>query len=205
MFSAKLRANIGSSEDALCSARSTDAIKLSIRVPVNVIFSVPIFSSRTRPCSVFLGRSAKTPPQSFFKIFTRHALLSPHREPGSFSGANQTCANQTRTNSNSFGGAHLGAARPRIAINLVFRCHHRFLREQTKVLVLRALTHCILDDPVFERMKADHHQPSARFQHPGRRLQQCFQIVQFPVYEDSESLKSSGRRMNPNPLVFPVH
>ena len=49
-------------------------------------------------------------------------------------------------------------------------------------------------------MKADHHQPSARLQHSGRRLQQCFQIVQFTVYEDSESLKGSRRRMNP--LMF---
>src|SRR5271169_484209 len=42
----------------------------------------------------FLGRSEKTPPQSFLKlseIFTRRALLSPHREPGSFSEATQTC------------------------------------------------------------------------------------------------------------------
>ena len=38
-----LCANIGSSEDALCSARSTDAIRLSIRVPVNIIFNVPVF------------------------------------------------------------------------------------------------------------------------------------------------------------------
>jgi hypothetical protein len=66
-FSAKPWANIGSSEDPLCSARSTVAIKLSISVPVNVIFNIPIFSSRTRPCSVFLGRSRKTPPQSFFQ------------------------------------------------------------------------------------------------------------------------------------------
>src|SRR6266446_684211 len=67
MFSAKPCANIGSSEDALRSARSTVAIRFSTRLPVNVIFNVPIFSSRTRPCSVFLGRSGKTPPQSFFK------------------------------------------------------------------------------------------------------------------------------------------
>src|SRR6202140_5871433 len=43
MSSAKFCANIGSSEDALCSARSTVAIKLSIRLPVNVITSVPFF------------------------------------------------------------------------------------------------------------------------------------------------------------------
>src|SRR5258708_18646730 len=30
-------------------------------------FDVSTFSSRTRPCSVLLGRSGKTPPQSFFK------------------------------------------------------------------------------------------------------------------------------------------
>src|SRR6266545_3869552 len=49
-------------------------------------------------------------------------------------------------------------------------------------------------------MKADDYQPPARLQHCGCCVQQCFQIVQFMVYEDSESLKGSGRRMNP--LMF---
>jgi hypothetical protein len=80
--------NIGSSEDALRSARSTVAIKLSIRVPVNVISNIPVFLPGPGLVLFLLGRSGKTPPQSFFKIFTRHALPSPHREPGSFSGAN---------------------------------------------------------------------------------------------------------------------
>src|ERR1700675_3717096 len=43
MFCAKPCANIGSSKDDLCSARSTVAIKLSIRLPVNVISTVPFF------------------------------------------------------------------------------------------------------------------------------------------------------------------
>src|SRR6266849_10738548 len=67
MFSAKLCANIGSSEDALRSARSTVAIRFSIRLPVNVIFSVPIFFFPDAALFCFLGRSGKTPPQSFCK------------------------------------------------------------------------------------------------------------------------------------------
>src|ERR1700675_3750889 len=43
MFCAKSCANIGSSEDDLCSARSTVAIRFSIRLPVNVISNVPFF------------------------------------------------------------------------------------------------------------------------------------------------------------------
>ena len=50
-----------------------------------------IFSSPDPALFLFrFGRSGETPPQSLCcKIFTRHALPSPHREPGSFSGANQ--------------------------------------------------------------------------------------------------------------------
>src|SRR5271157_5526530 len=59
-----------------------------------------LFLFQTRPYFVLLGRSGKTPPQSCglslrdlgrpAKIFTRHAIRSPHREPGSFSGQTQT-------------------------------------------------------------------------------------------------------------------
>src|SRR5437870_13188738 len=48
-----------------------------------------------------------------------------------------------------------------------------------------------------QRVKADNHQPSTRFQHLRGNFQQRPQIVQFAVYEDSESLKGPGRRMNP--------
>src|SRR5580658_169992 len=75
---------------ALCSARSTVAIRFSIRVPVNVISIFPFFFSERGLVFFLLGCSGKTPPQIFFKIFTRHALPSPHREPGSFSEATQT-------------------------------------------------------------------------------------------------------------------
>src|ERR1017187_636614 len=103
----------------------------------------------------------------------------------------------------SFGRPHLGAARPRIAIYLFPARRHRLLGQQPVAALLRTLAKRILDDSVFERMKANHHQPSARLQHSGRRLQQCFQIVQFTVYEYSESLKGLRRRMNP--LMFPIH
>jgi len=54
----------------------------------------------------------------------------------------------------------------------------------------------IFHDAVFQRMKTDHHHASSRLQHPGRRRKQRLQIVQFAVYEDSKSLKSSRRGMN---------
>src|SRR6202140_5690251 len=67
MFCAKSCANIGSSNDDLCSARSTVAIKLSIRLPVNVISNIPVFLPGCGLVLFFLGRSGKTPPQSFLK------------------------------------------------------------------------------------------------------------------------------------------
>src|ERR1022692_3924542 len=151
------------------------------------------------------------------KLFTRHALPSPHREPGSFSEPTQTLSAARRVPHSfahfanewalsglySFGRPHLAAARPRIAIYLFPARRHRLLGQQPVAALLRTLAKRILDDSVFERMKADHHQPSARLQHSGRRLQQCLQIVQFTVYEYSESLKGSRRRMNP--LMFPIH
>src|SRR6204780_4454341 len=50
-------------------------------------------------------------------------------------------------------------------------------------------------------MKTDHHHASTWLQNPRGPMQQRPQIVQFAVYEDSKSLKSSGRRMN-SPLVI---
>jgi hypothetical protein len=49
-----------------------------------------------------------------------------------------------------------------------------FFVSTRKSIVLRAGTHGILHDPVFERMKADHHQPSPRLQHSGRCLSSAF-------------------------------
>jgi len=87
---------------------------------------------------------------------------------------------------------------------LFFGCRHRFLGQHPEVLVLNlCFAEGILYDAIFQRMKTDHHHASSRLQNPGRRFQQRPQIVQFAVYEDSESLKSSGRRMN-SPL-FRIH
>src|ERR1017187_295230 len=189
---------------ALCSARSTVAIRCSIRLPVNVISLFPVFFSGRGLILFYLAapaklhhRVVKSLPGTPYHHRTGKSG-SPARalfawrvaEPGSFSGAN----------SNFFGGAHLRTARPGIAINLFFARRHRLFRQQPVPALLRTLAKRILDDSVFERVKADHHQPSTRLQHAGRHFQQCFQIVQFMVYEDSESLKGSGRRMNP--LMF---
>src|SRR6266536_534132 len=45
-------------------------------------------------------------------------------------------------------------------------------------------------------MEADHYQPATRFQQLRRRFQQFPQVVQFAVYEYSESLKGARRGMN---------
>jgi hypothetical protein len=60
-------AKSGSSEYALHSTRSTVAIRLSIRLPVNIIFQVPVFFSGHGLVFIFLGRSGETPPQSVSK------------------------------------------------------------------------------------------------------------------------------------------
>jgi hypothetical protein len=52
---------------ALCSARSTVAIRSSIIVPVNFISNVPVFLPGRGLSFIFLGRSGKTPPQSFLQ------------------------------------------------------------------------------------------------------------------------------------------
>src|ERR1700761_546516 len=57
-------------------------------------------------------------------------------------------------------------------------------------------------------MKTDHHHASSWLQDPGRCFEQRLQIVQFAVYEDSKSLKSSRRGMNFSLSIFvstPIH
>jgi len=104
---------------------------------------------------------------------------------------------------NFFRRPQFRAARPRIAIALFFSCRQRLLRQQTEVTLLRSIAEGIFHDAIFQRVKTDHHHASPWLQNPGRRVQQRPQIVQFAVYEDSERLKSSGRRMN-SPL-FRIH
>src|SRR5208337_5064246 len=85
----------------------------------------------------------------------------------------------------------------RISFALFFRCRDRFLGQHPEVLVLNSgFAEGILYDAIFERMKADHHHASTWLQNPRRGFEQRPQIVQFAVYEDSKSLKSSRRGMN---------
>ena len=105
--------------------------------------------------------------------------------------------------SNFFRRPQFRAARPRIAIALFFSCRYWLLRQQTEGTLLHSFAEGILYDAIFHRVKTDHHHASAWLQNPGRRFHQRPQIVQFAVYEDSKSLKSSGRRMN-SPL-FRIH
>src|ERR1700678_2381272 len=105
---------------------------------------------------------------------------------------------------NPFRCPQFRAACPRIAILFFFGCRYRFLGQHPEVLVLNsALAEGILYNAVLQRVKTDHHHASLWLQNPGRRFQQRPQIVQFAVYEDSKSLKSSGRRMN-SPLFILV-
>src|SRR5580700_4077740 len=99
---------------------------------------------------------------------------------------------------NSFCHAHFRAARPRVTIDLCFASRHRLLYQQFVVTLFHSIAERIFDNAVFQRVEADDHQPPARFQYVRGCLQQLPQIVQFMVYEDSECLESSGRRMNPS-------
>src|ERR1700676_4595880 len=98
----------------------------------------------------------------------------------------------------SFRRAQFRASRPRIAINLFFSGGHRLLGQQLVVTLLHSLTKSIFHDAILQRVEADDHQPSAWFEHPRGRIEQRPQVVQLVVYEDSDCLESSGRRMNPS-------
>ena len=97
---------------------------------------------------------------------------------------------------NFFGRSQFRAAGPRIAIALFSSCRNWLFRYDTEVTLLIPFAEGIFHNAVFQRMKTDDHYPPTWFQDPRRRFQQRLQIVQFTVYEDSESLKSSRRGMN---------
>src|SRR5438876_3447717 len=94
------------------------------------------------------------------------------------------------------------AAGPRVAINLFFSGSYWLFCQQPVLPMLHALAYRVFHDAVFQGVKADHHQPSTRFQQLRRCIEQLPQVVQFTVYEYSESLKGPGRRMNPVVLVL---
>src|SRR5271168_1965823 len=116
-----------------------------------VVFSWPLQKNSTTKRLLLPNRRV---PESF----TRHALLftapgsrGPRHarfsrdgvtEPGSFSGTTQTFAGGTPA-LHFFGGAHLRAARPRIAISLFFAGCQRLFGQQLVPALLRALAHCI--------------------------------------------------------------
>ena len=132
------------------------------------------------------------------KLLSRPIRQRLHRVPGWFSRGKLSLPNVCRLSSsallNSFRRPHLRAARPRIAINLFLPGGHWLLRQQLVVTLLRAFAEGIFHDAVLQRVETDDHYPSARFQHSRGRFQQLPQVVQFMVYEDSESLKGSASR-----------
>src|SRR5581483_7241313 len=97
---------------------------------------------------------------------------------------------------NFFRRSQFRAARPRVAITLFFSGCHWLFCQHTEVSFVNPFAEGIFDDAVFQRMKTDHHHASTRLQDRRRRRKQRLQIVQFAVYEDSKSLKSSRRGMN---------
>src|ERR1700746_4068900 len=98
---------------------------------------------------------------------------------------------------NSFRCPQFRAAGPRVAIGFLFRFRYRLFRQDAVVHVLiPAFAEGIFYDAVFQRMKTDHHHPSTGLQDPWRCREQRLQIVQFAVYENSKSLKSTRRGMN---------
>src|ERR1019366_1698389 len=102
------------------------------------------------------------------KLFTRHALPSPHREPGSFSEPTQTLSagrpgpppispfskEGGPSGPQCFSRPRLSPPGRRIAIDLFPARRHRLLGQQPVAALLRTLAKRILDDSVFERMKA---------------------------------------------------
>src|SRR5579863_1977685 len=100
--------------------------------------------------------------------------------------------------SNSFRSPQLRAARSWIPIDLFCSSRHRLLGEQSIVALPHSVAEGVFHNAVLQRVKADDHQPSARFQQLRGGVQQLPQVVQFMVYEDSECLKSLGRWMNPS-------
>src|SRR5439155_5515070 len=89
-------------------------------------------------------------------------------------------------------------ARARIAINLFLSGSHWLFDQQPVVPLLYPFAEGIFYDAVLQRVKTDDDQPSSRFQHLRSGIQQRPQIVQFTVYEYSESLKGFRRGMNPS-------
>ena len=97
--------------------------------------------------------------------------------------------------------SQLRAARPRIAINLFFTRCDRLFGHQLIDLLLRALSEGVLHSPVFQRVKADYYETSLPLQDLRRCLEQCVEVFQLTVYENSDRLKGSRRRMD-SPTAF---
>src|SRR5258708_28231806 len=97
---------------------------------------------------------------------------------------------------NFFRGPQLRAARPWIAINLFFAGSHRLFRQDLVDPRFSSVAQSVFYDAVLQRVKADHHQPASRFQDARRCFHKRLQVVQFAVYEDSDSLETGVRWMN---------
>src|SRR5207302_1327644 len=83
----------------------------------------------------------------------------------------------------------------------VERPNHRLLAAHADREVRRALTaaleasHPSLDDPVLERVEADHRDTSSRAEHLERGRQRCLQGAEFVVDGDPQRLEDTLRRM----------
>src|SRR5256885_15361350 len=100
--------------------------------------------------------------------------------------------------SNSFRRSQLRAACARIAFDFLVSRRYRLLCKNAVSAITCALAHRVFHDAVFERVKTDDHQAASRLKHLGRRVtaEQRLQVIQFTVYEDSDTLESQRRWMN---------
>jgi len=92
--------------------------------------------------------------------------------------------------------SEFGAPRSRIQSDLFITGRRWLLSQQFVLPQPCAFAHRVFHDAVFQRVEADHHQPSTRLQQLRRCLKQPPQVVQFAVHEYSESLKGPRRGMN---------
>src|SRR5437016_4180279 len=91
------------------------------------------------------------------------------------------------------GGPQLGAARPRVAVNLFLACLDRLARQFLPAL---PVAECLLDSTVLQRMKTDEDRPPARLQADRQGRQQSLQGRQLVVDGDAQGLEHARRRVD---------
>src|SRR3990167_7428234 len=141
---------------------------------------------------------------------TPHPAPTPPRPPQPAApGSNVRADSPGLPSSHLLGDAHDRAAGTGIAADFLIGCPHLF-GDAAQLTLHRIVAHRqvtrqrlalflaldeLLDDTVFQGMKTDNDQTSARRQHIHRLLQHGFQIIQFTVDENADRLKGTGGGM----------